>query len=299
MKSSTFKNTQLKYLCSIIGSKPEEIEYITNHIDDNYREWREKKINKKTGDFKKFKDGTIKERVIRPSIKRLKILQSAIKDRILSTIPLPDYIQGGVKGRSNITNGKHHQGKKYQFTTDLQDFFPNINHNQVYHVFLSLEYSDHIAHWLTKLTTWKGQLPQGTPTSTHIANLVSLEIDKKLIALSKEHNLTYTRFVDDLTFSSQQDFKPILNKILDIVKNEGFKISYRKTKYEGNQLVTGIEIRNNYIDAPKKIKIKATEENLSENKIKPYTNYLQRIRGTNKNILMDIQDDIDLLVHLK
>jgi RNA-directed DNA polymerase len=215
-------------------------------------------------------------------LRKLKVIQSLIKDKILVPITLPDNIHGGVKGKNNVTNAKPHQGKKYKFTTDLQNFYPSIKHKQVYNTFILLGYSDHLAHWLTKLTTWKYELPQGTPTSTHIANLVFLETDKKLIELAERHNLTYTRYVDDLTFSSQQDFKSILNDILNIVQESGFNISYRKTKYSGNQVVTGIEIFNNSIDVPKKIKVKAKEEKLSGNSIKPYTNYLEMVRRTNR-----------------
>ncbi len=287
MNSSLYKKSQLKHLCAIIGCQPIEVEYITQNINDYYNEWFEKKINKATGGFKKYNDGTVKQRAIRPSLKKLKVIQSAIKNKILATIPLPDNIHGGVKGRNNVTNAKPHQGNKYQFTTDLQEFYPSVKHQQVYHTFLLLGYSDHIAHWLTKLTTWKYELPQGTPTSTHIANLVFLEIDKKLISFCKKHRLTYTRYVDDLTFSSQQDFKPILNEILEIIKEGGFNLSYRKTKYKGDQTVTGINIFNNFIDAPEKIKMKAAAEKLNEGKLKPYSNYLNTIRRTNKKMQRD------------
>lgn len=96
----------------------------------------------------------------------------------------------------------------------------------------------HISHWLTNLTTWKYELPQGTPTSTHIANLVFLDTDL-LIDLCNKHNITYTRYVDDLTFSSQQDFQHLLTDILKIVTENNFKLSYRKTQYKGKQTITG------------------------------------------------------------
>jgi RNA-directed DNA polymerase len=282
MNSSQYKEAQLRYLCSIIGCQPYEVIYITSHIDDYYTEWFEKKQDKKTGDFKRYKDGTLKLRPIRPSRKRLEIIQKAIKDKILSPIPLPENIHGGVKGKSNITNAKPHQGNKYQFTTDLLGFYPSVKYNHIYHTFLSLGYSNHFAHWLTKLTTWKYELPQGTSTSPHLANLAFLEIDKILIPFCKSNNLIYTRYVDDLTFSSQVDFKPILNDILDIITSCGYKISYRKTSYKGDQSITGINVFNNFIDAPQKIKDKAKSEKLFDNKVRPYSNYLNSIRRTNK-----------------
>jgi RNA-directed DNA polymerase len=283
MNSSQFKKSQLKYLCSIIGSQPEEIIYITTHINDYYREWFEKKPNQKTGDYKRYKDGTLKLRPIRPSLNRLKIIQKAIKKKILTPIPLPINIHGGVKGKCNISNAKPHQGKKYKFTTDLIGFYPSVKYAQVFRIFLLQGYSNHIAHWLTKLTTWKYELPQGTSTSPHLANLAFLEIDRKLIPFCKANNLTYTRYVDDLTFSSPQDFKPILNSILNIIISCGYKINYRKTSYKGNQTITGIEVFNNYIDAPRKIKEKAKQEKLNDNKLKPYSNYLNNIRRTNRS----------------
>ena len=88
--------------------------------------------------------------------------------------------------------------------------------------------------------------------------------------------------MDDLTFSSQEDFKPILNEILSIITSCGYKISYRKTSYKGDQSITGINVFNNFIDAPQIIKDKAKSEEILDNKMKPYTNYLNRIRVTNK-----------------
>jgi len=282
MNSSQFKRNEFKRLCAAIGFKPTEVETLISHIDSYYKEWIEKKTDKKTGDFKKYKDGTIKKRIIRPSLKELKAIQGNIKDKILVPIPLPDCVHGGVKGRSNITNAKPHQGNKFQFTTDLQEFYPNISSQRVYDTFIKLKISPHFAHWLTKLTTWKFELPQGTPTSTHIANLVFLETDLQLLELCQKHEITYTRYVDDLTFSSQKDFRPLLKDILNIVTSNGFKLSYRKTKYNGNQTVTGINVYLNKIDAPEKIIEKSKAEIEANTDIKPFTNYLNNIRRTNK-----------------
>lgn len=281
MNSSQYKNSQFKLLCTNIGYDPQKLKYIVENIDDYYNEWFEKKKDKKKGGFKKYSDGTLKTRVIRPSLKELKIIHKKIKNKILAPIKLPNHIHGGVKKRSNISNAKPHQGNKYQFTTDLQDYFPGIKHNQIYDTFLKLGFSNHYSNWLTKLTSWKYELPQGTPTSTHISNLVFLETDFILIDLCNKNNIIYTRYVDDLTFSSPKCFKHLLNEILQIVLDGGFKISYRKTNYAGNQNITGIDVHNNFIDAPEKIKLKAKEENSTSKEFKPYTNYLNNIRKTN------------------
>jgi RNA-directed DNA polymerase len=286
MNSSLFKKNQLKHLSSIIGCRPKEIEFIASNINDYYSEWFEKKKDNATGDFKRFKDGTIKKRTIRPSLNRLKVIQSSIKKKILVPIALPDNVHGGVVGRSNITNAKPHQGKKFKFTTDLKDFYPSVRSDMVYHAFLVCGVTNHFAHWLTKLTTWKHELPQGTPTSTHISNIAFLETDRKLILLCKEHKLTYTRYIDDLTFSSDKDFKSFLPEIIQIVQGDGFKINYRKTNYSnGVSTITGIDVFNNFIDAPTKIKIKAAQEKLTNSESKPYSIYKDRIRKTNRRVM--------------
>lgn len=282
MNSSQFKKNEFKKFCSIIGYKPAEIDYIIKNIDSYYKEWIEQKVDKKNGGFKKYKDGTIKERIIRPSLNDLKKIQKNIKNRILVPIKLPENVHGGVKNKSNITNAKPHQGNKFQFTTDLQEFYPNINSTRVYDTFLGLNFSPHFCHWLTNLTTWKYELPQGTPTSTHIANIVFLNTDIKLINLCNSNNITYTRYVDDLTFSSQQDFSHLIKEILGIVVLDGFKLSHRKTNYKGNQTITGIEVFLNKIDAPEKIRQKSKIEIETQALTKPFTNYLNNIRKTNK-----------------
>ncbi len=282
MNSSQFKRNELKRLSSIIGFPPSQIEYIVNNIDDYYRERIEKKKDKETGEFKRYKDGTIKQRVIRPSYRELKVIQKIIKNKILVPIDLPQNVHGGVKRKSNISNAKPHQGNKFPFTTDLQDFFPNISSKKVYDTFLELKFSPHFSHWLTKLTTWKHELPQGTPTSTHIANLVFFSTDIELIKLCNLHNLTYTRYVDDITISSQHNFSHLLNDILMIITTKGFKLSYRKTKYQRKQTITGINVLLHKIEAPERIIEKANIENETNAPIKPYSNYVNNIRKTNK-----------------
>ena len=70
---------------------------------------------------------------------------------------------------------------------------------------------------LTHLTTNNYALPQGTPTSTAIANIVFLPIDNKLIDYCIQKKLTYTRYVDDLVFSSHFDFMLCTSLSIDLL----------------------------------------------------------------------------------
>ncbi len=279
-KNEIFKKTEFRKLCFILGFKRSEIKTLLDNIDENYNQWSEIKKDKK-GEPKTYLDGTIKKRTFRnPSI-LLKTVQKRIKINIIDKIVLPNNVHGGVKKRSNITNAKAHQGNKYLFETDLQEFYPNISKKSVYEAFLELGYSTHFSYWLTKLTTKDNELPQGSPTSTGISNLVFVKTDIKLNEFCKANSITYTRYIDDLTFSSQQDFGKHIQQILEIVSSDNFKISRRKTEYNGNQTITGIQPFLNKIDAPKHLIEKSNIEIETNAEKKPYTNYRNNILKTN------------------
>lgn len=280
-KKEAYKKYEFKKLCYLLGFKPNEIRRLIDSIEGNYSEWTINKVDK-NGNTKKYLDGTIKTRTFRNPSTFLKEVQRRIKRNILDKISFPDCVHGGRKGRSNITNAKKHQGKKYIFETDIQEFYPNISKEKVYQAFLDIGYSSHISHWLTILTTKSNELPQGSPTSTALANLVFLNTDRKLLLLCKEHEITYTRYVDDLTFSSQKNFETIIGAIIDTIIADNFKISRRKTNYKGNQSVTGVNVYLNKIDGPSYIIEKSQNEIQEGSEKKPYTNYLINIRKTNK-----------------
>lgn len=289
MNPTKFRKYQFKKLGAILNLSPERLVFIVENIDEYYKERTEKKFDSKIGDFKRYKDGTAKLRTIRPSYKDLKLAQHRIKARLLKPIELPKNVHGGTKKKSNITNAKAHQGNKYVFVTDLQDFYPSISSKMVYDCYVHQGYSSHMSSLLCKLTTWKYCLPQGAPTSTHISNLVFLNTDLRIIDYCQKHNITYTRYIDDLTFSSQQDFRDKTSKLLKFITDDGFKISYRKTQYGGRSsdsnkfipVITGIKVHLNKIDATDRIIEKAGLE--IDSPFKPVTNYLANIRKTNKH----------------
>jgi RNA-directed DNA polymerase len=237
-----------KHLAFVLKVDLKEIRSILNDIDKHYRE----KIVVKTDKFGKPKldsKGKPKQRIINPSVNRLKVIQKRIQKNILLKLHMPDYAYGAVKGRDNVSNAKKHQGKKYKFTTDLKDFFPSITNKSVYEMFVGEKFSHEVASLLTKLTTYKGKIPQGAPTSSTLANLVFRKTGDILDNFSKENGLTFTSFVDDMTFSSPNDFKEIVPEILDIITAD-FKISHKKTNYSRNPNITGLHPMNNHLKLP-------------------------------------------------
>lgn len=279
-KNELFKKNEFSRLCFILGIKRSDIRTLLESIDKNYIVWSEVKTDKQNRP-KTFFDGTVKKRTFRNPSELLKLVQKRIKINIIDKVGLPNNVHGGIKKRSNITNAKAHQGNKYVFETDIQEFYPNINKKVVYQAFIELGYSKHFSHWLTKLTTKDNQLPQGSPASLGISNLVFSKTDNKLNQFCKANSITFTRYVDDLTFSSQHDFGDKINEILNIVINDNFKISRRKTVYDSKQTITGIQLFLNKIDAPKHIIEKANIEFETKAEKKPYTLYRKNILKTN------------------
>ena len=148
-------------------------------------------------------------------------------------------------------------------------------------VLLKLGYKPDIALIITKLITFGNKVPQGAPTSTSITNLVFyVEVDTKIEKLINGKGITYTRYVDDLNFSSQQDFKAISLKIVKIISDANFKLSRNKTFYKiGKVDITGVEVKQNILKPTVKLKEKLNEVDRSEPSKAGIQNHIKRIKA--------------------
>jgi RNA-directed DNA polymerase len=274
----------LKHLYYLLNTDKEELNEILNNLDNYYYSYS---IQKKNEDgTPKVKHGRIEKREFCPSIGRLKEIQNRIKLKILRNIPMPSYIQGGVKGKDNISNALYHKGNKYFFTTDIRNFFPSIKFDYVYKMFLRYNFSYDVSSVITKLTTYKYSVPQGIPTSTYITNLVFIPLDQEIMKLCSQENIKYTRFVDDLSFSSKNDFQNLITEIINKIYLYQLKISHKKTKYKiGPTEITGILVKNNLIKPAKKILQRLNISNDIEynRNLKTYIDRIDRLSSKNKS----------------
>jgi retron-type reverse transcriptase len=144
---------------------------------------------------------------------------------------------------SIITNSKKHCKKRYVFNIDLKDFFPSINFGRVRGFFindLNFKLNQDIATVIAKIACFNNELPQGSPVSPIISNLIGNILDMRILKLAKEAKCYYTRYADDLTFSTNNKLFPVsiaLEKdnhwiVGEELKNEieksGFKINEKK-----------------------------------------------------------------------
>ena len=277
--------TNEKYLLYILRVKKERLNFIIEHISDFYYSFEKIKIDHVTGKPRLNSQGNQEMRHLNAPNDELKIIQKRLYIFLKNNIFLPTYVFGGVKDKNNVLNARYHQGNKYFFTTDLKSYFPSITNYHVYDMFIREGCTPSIARILTKITTLNYELPQGTPTSTIIANLVFKPYGEKLAAFALKNNIKFSMFVDDITMSSKKDFKNLIPVILDIIKSSGFSINHRKTHYRTkNPLVTGVICHNNRLLAPniykkKLARLKKEQHNGSSttNRINGLENYISSI----------------------
>ncbi|MCT3802677.1 reverse transcriptase family protein [Elizabethkingia anophelis] len=230
-------------------------------------------------------DGKVKIREITEATGELKRVHKLILKNILTTIeyPSPPFI-GGLKKKDNILNAYLHRGKPYKFCTDLKNFYPHINNKMVYIAFINRGFSADVSSILTKLTTYKGGLIQGGANSTHIAYLALWNTIQELIPICEKNQITFTVYVDDMTFSSHKDFKSVSIEIRDIIIKNGFFINHSKTFYtKGKADITGVKVGQNTLNVKNDFREKLNNtENLSELQKKGLIKYYQRVISYDK-----------------
>lgn len=232
------------------------------------------KVPKKTGG----------ERLISAPMPNLKQAQYWILENILNKLEVHDAAHGFRENRSIITNATPHVGADVIINFDLKDFFPSISYKRVKGLFQSFGYSEAAATIFGLICTAADieqveldgttyyvalddrHLPQGSPASPAITNLLCRRLDRRLQGMAENIGFTYTRYADDLTFSATSENRRhicnIMRRTESIVTHEGFNINHDKTRVLRNtnqQEVTGI-IVNEKLNISKKVlkKFRAT-----------------------------------------
>jgi len=229
-------------LCKHLGTSPKELQAICDTVRDGstkcYRE-QDKVVNGKL-------------RHLAEPRGRLRVLLERL-NALLQRLKLPDCLHGGIRGRSNKTNARAHVGKPMLLKFDIEDFFPNVKHCMVYRMFVErLGCRASVAAKLTRLTTLRGCLPQGSPTSTIVANLVIEPLALRMNGLAQQHGAGYGQFVDDGTISGPAHLRALVPLVKRIVAQEGFRAKEGKTQCvdaEQEQVVTGCRV-NQQLDIP-------------------------------------------------
>lgn len=237
------------------------------------------------------------------------------------------------KYKSIASNAYQHERQRYILNIDIENFFNSIHYGRVVGFFQKDKFfklSENCAKIIAKLATCNGCLPQGSPLSPILASLIGNIVDYRLLNLAKKYKLKYTRYADDITFSSNRDFSHNLlvkendvfianKKLVTAIKSVGFKINNKKTRYTNRfhrQMVTGVVV-NQFINVNRlykkktramvynlftkgSFKIKGKDGTEKEGNIKQLIGRLNHIisikyrdRILNPNLSCDIRNEVD------
>lgn len=151
------------------------------------------------------KSGGVRE--IRAPISQIKIIQQKL-NLVLRTVFRPKPCVHGFRlGKDIVTNAREHTKKKYVLNVDLKDFFPSINFARVSGMFKAYPYNfdKDIAILLARICCDEYAFPQGAPTSPIVSNMICARMDSELKRLAQALRCWYSRYGDDLTFSTSSE----------------------------------------------------------------------------------------------
>jgi len=224
--------------------------YVSRSGPDAYRNFS---IRKRTGGYRRIS-------VPEASLKRV---QTWIAHNILSRPTVHRASHAFCKGDSTVRCARVHCEAKWLIKMDIADFFGSITEIQAFRVFRSLGYNSLVSFEMARLCTyrvpnskkymlsqWKswhsshkinyylqgvlGRVPQGAPTSPMLSNLVMREIDAKILEVAQTHHLRYTRYSDDMTFSTTDTYSrsqavDLISEVSQILKANGLFLNRGKT----------------------------------------------------------------------
>jgi RNA-directed DNA polymerase len=256
----------LSDVAKLVGFEPSHLSYVlyVKNASDNYKSFT---IPKKHGGI----------RQISAPVAHLKLIQRAVAELLqdcIAEIDVENKFDGQIshgftRGRSIITNAAKHRARRFVFNVDLADFFGSINFGRVRGYFLSnkhLKLNERVATVLAQIVCYQNSLPQGSPASPVVSNLIGHVLDMRLVRLAQLNGCTYSRYADDLTFSTNARKFPegiarvgarqhswVVGPTLErVIEGSGFAINSAKTRMQyrdSRQDVTGLVV-NRKVNVP-------------------------------------------------
>lgn len=262
--------TERRDLAALLGVKPGMLTYAIYKIPEAIR-YQRFNIPKRHGG----------EREILAPMDELKLLQRRLSMLLQDCVVEIDANRGRNEGGKRfgiahdfkrnhtiMTNGRVHVTRGFVFNIDLRDFFGTINFGRVRGFFIkdrNFALHPEVATVIAQIACFENKLPQGSPCSPVISNLIAHSLDIQLAKLAKRYSLTYTRYADDLTFSTnRQDFPVEIAmaagahrwvpgvELEHVVARNGFSINPQKTRLQyrdSRQEVTGLTV-NRKVNVP-------------------------------------------------
>ena len=248
------KISTLKELAELLQYSPKGFSYVAYKLR-NEEKYRTFQIPKSYGGSREIK--APHEKLKRLQLRIAKLLSSCYEDIHRGKPPLS---HGFRKKHSIVTNAYIHRNRRYIFNIDLKNFFPSINFGRVRGYFIKSKdftLQEKVATVIAQVSCHDNKLPQGAPTSPVISNLIGHILDVKMTRLAKQAKCTYSRYADDITFSTNKKSFPEIvafkedgvwfpgHKLKKEIAKSGFEINPDKTsmQYKTNrQAVTSLVV---------------------------------------------------------
>ncbi len=200
--------------------------------------------------------------IMEPS-RSLKILQSKLNAVLQEVYVRKAPVYGFVRGVSIVQNARLHVRRRFVLNVDLANFFGSINFGRVRGMLMGIPYHlpERAATVIAQICCFENQLPQGAPTSPIVSNMICAKLDSKLQRLAARYQCTYSRYADDLTFSTTRSQFPsslarvaetsgrpitvIGEELAAVIEQNGFEVNDRKAMLQRSnwhQEVTGLTV---------------------------------------------------------
>lgn len=194
----------------------------------------------------------------------LKWMQLCLNEMFKAVYAPSAHAMGFTQGRSVVDNARMHTGQNYVFNIDLKDFFPSVDQARVWKrlQLAPFNFPQEVANVVAGLCSIRMEeetpegtiasrycLPQGAPTSPILTNAICDTLDRRLAGLARRFGLHYSRYADDITFSSMhnvyQEGSEFREELARIITGQNFRINPKKTRLHhrsGRQEVTGLTV---------------------------------------------------------
>lgn len=193
-------------------------------------------------------------RTIHHPARALKAVQRWLSSTVLCALPVHPAAMAYRPGISIRDNARFHQGARFVLRLDFQGFFPSLGKSDVELLLadnsdLTKEWGSQDYPWFTQIVTRLGRLTIGAPSSPALSNALCYPLDERLAALSQELGVRYTRYADDLTFSTNTAnvLRQVPGRVSQILRGMEYpaelSLNPKKTRHtskRGRQVVTGL-----------------------------------------------------------
>ncbi len=237
-------------MAAIVGSARRRLDILSTTADSLYSEFD---IEPKPG----------KKRHIEEPLPGLKVVQARIAS-LLARIRPADYLYCPAKRRCYVANAAQHRHNRVVHCLDITKFFPSTPRRRVYTFFTDvMECAPDVAGRLAGLATFNGHLPTGSPLSPIMAHYAYTDVWQALAQIAKEHDLTLTVYVDDVTVSGQHVPECLVWEMKKIIYASGLRYHKEKRYVDRPADVTGVILRDGNLLVPNRQHLKQNAAKVS------------------------------------